>query len=106
VTTGDHDPTTGQRLAIESLLKKGALAIAILEDLAWALDPAVFEVAFMNRQPNILRAIVPFPCFPVGALIRTPSPDLEVLRTLLDGLDALVTQERECLSTGFDDCGL
>lgn len=75
VTMGGHAPTTVQGLSIERLPKKEALAISVLEDLAWTLNPTGFEVAFMNRQTNVLRAIVPtwpFPCLPVGALIKTP----------------------------------
>ncbi|KAM7338374.1 hypothetical protein ACRRTK_001858 [Alexandromys fortis] len=115
VATGSHAPTAVQRLAIERLQKKEALAISVLEDVAWKLHPAGFEVAFMNRQTKVLRAIVPtwpFPCLPVGALIKTLSlPHLEALKALLDGLDVLVRhmealpQETECPSTGFDNCG-
>lgn len=60
VAMGSHASTTVQRLAIERLPEKEALAISVLEDLAWTLHPAGFEVAFMTRQTNVLRAIVPY----------------------------------------------
>ncbi|XP_076419755.1 oogenesin-1-like [Peromyscus maniculatus bairdii] len=90
---GNQAPPTLQQLAIKGLLREEALAISALQVMPWMLLPAMFEVAFKNRQTNILRAMVPiwpFPCLPVGALIKTPH--LEILKALLDGLDAFATQ--------------
>lgn len=90
----DQAPPTLQQLAFESLLKKEALAISGLADWPWILFPAAFERAFRNNQTNILRAMVPawpFTCLPVGVLMKTPH--LETLKTLLDGLDVLITEE-------------
>ncbi|XP_036032033.1 oogenesin-1-like [Onychomys torridus] len=90
---GDRDPPTLQQLAIEGLLREEALAISALEVMPPMLLPAMFEVAFKNRQTNVLRAMVPiwpFPYLPVGALIKTPH--LETLKALLGGLDAFFKQ--------------
>lgn len=87
-------PPTLQQLAIESLLKKEAVAISALPGLPWLLFPSTFEVAFRNNQTNILRAMVPawpLTCLPVGALLKTPH--LETWKALLDGLDVLITEE-------------
>ncbi|KAK7797732.1 LOW QUALITY PROTEIN: hypothetical protein U0070_011547, partial [Myodes glareolus] len=88
-------PPTLQQLAIESLLKKEAVAISALPGLPWLLFPATFEVAFRNNQTNILRAMVPawpLTCLPVGALMME-GPHLETWKALLDGLDVLITEE-------------
>ncbi|XP_036031926.1 oogenesin-1-like [Onychomys torridus] len=90
---GDRAPPTLQQLAIQGLLREEALAISALEVMPPMLLPAMFEVAFKNRQTNVLRAMVliwPFPYLPVGALIKTPH--LESLKALLGGLDAFFKQ--------------
>ncbi|XP_040613348.1 LOW QUALITY PROTEIN: PRAME family member 8-like [Mesocricetus auratus] len=85
-------PTLVQR-AVQSLLRDEALAISALKDLPRVLFPALFKEAFNQRQTNILRAMVavwPFPCLPVGSLMKTPY--LESLQAVLDGVDMLLTQ--------------
>ncbi|KAM7320595.1 hypothetical protein ACRRTK_021038 [Alexandromys fortis] len=96
----DQAPPTLEQLALETLLKKEALAISGFADWPWFLFPAEFERAFRNNQTNILRAMVPawpFTCLPVGVLMKTPH--LETLKALLDGLDVLITEE-PCPSRG------
>ncbi|ERE83469.1 PRAME family member 12-like protein [Cricetulus griseus] len=85
-------PTLVQ-LALQSLLRVEALAISAVQDLPWVLFPPVFKEAFNHRQTNILRAMVavwPFPCLPVGSLMK--NPHLETLQAVLDGVDLLLTQ--------------
>ncbi|CAH7443295.1 PRAME family member 8 [Phodopus roborovskii] len=87
-------PPTLVQLAVQSLLKDEALAISALQQLPRVLFPPLFEEAFNHRQTNILRAMVavwPFPCLPVGTLMKTP--DLEILQAVLDGVDMLWTQK-------------
>nr|XP_034342535.1 PRAME family member 12-like [Arvicanthis niloticus] len=87
-------PPTLVQLARRSLLKDEALTISALQDLPMELFPPLFKDAFNSKQHKILREMVaawPFPCLPVGALMTTP--DLEILKTVLDGLDLLMTQK-------------
>ncbi|XP_055467424.1 PRAME family member 12-like [Psammomys obesus] len=87
-------PPTLLQLAKRSLLKDEALAISALKDLPMELFPPLFKSIFMNKQTTILRMMVaawPFPCLPVGALMKTSN--LEILKALLDGLDLLMTQK-------------
>ncbi|XP_040596952.1 PRAME family member 12-like [Mesocricetus auratus] len=87
-------PSSLKLLAIKSLLKDEALTISALKILPMELFPPVFKVAFDGKQTNILRDMVaawPFRCLPVGALMK--SPDLEILKAVLDGLDLLLKQK-------------
>ncbi|XP_028641826.1 PRAME family member 12-like [Grammomys surdaster] len=82
------------QLARRSLLKDEALTISALQDLPMELFPPLFKDAFISKQTNILREMVaawPFPCLPVGALMTTP--DLDILKAVLGGLDLLMTQK-------------
>lgn len=87
-------PPTLQRLARKSLLKNEALANASLKKLPKAFFPPLFKDAFTGKQTNIIRAMVaawPFPCLPVGALMKTPN--LKTLKAVLGGLDLLINQK-------------
>ncbi|XP_052028100.1 PRAME family member 12-like [Apodemus sylvaticus] len=87
-------PPTIQQLAKQSLLKDEALTVYALKDMKEELFPPLFKDAFSSKQHNILRQMVaawPFPCLPVGALMKTP--DLETLKAMLDGLDLLMRQK-------------
>lgn len=87
-------PPTLLQLARRSLLKNEALAISALKYLPMELFPPLFKDAFTGKQTNILRAMVaawPFPCLPVGALMK--SRHLETLKAVLDGLDLLINQK-------------
>ncbi|XP_005414966.1 PREDICTED: PRAME family member 12-like [Chinchilla lanigera] len=101
-------PHTLQKLAIQSLLRDEALAMEAVEHLPGELFPPVFIEAFTRGYTEVLKAMVlawPFPCLPLGSLIRTMS--LETLDThldvalmlkrmfpaLLDGLHQLLSQK-------------
>ncbi|XP_021505923.1 PRAME family member 12-like [Meriones unguiculatus] len=89
-------PPTLLQLAGQSLLRDEALAISALEELPMELFPPLFKTAFMNGRSNILRAMVqawPFPCLPLGGLMKMKEPYLEILRTILDGIDTLLDQK-------------
>uniref|UniRef100_A0A8C8W0M7 PRAME family member 12-like n=1 Tax=Peromyscus maniculatus bairdii TaxID=230844 RepID=A0A8C8W0M7_PERMB len=91
---GDQAPPTLKQLARQRLLREEDLTLSILEDLPVGLLPEMFEEAFNDRRTNIVRAMVPiwpFPCLPVGALIK--NPHLETLKALLDGLDVLIADK-------------
>ncbi|XP_052055218.1 PRAME family member 8-like isoform X3 [Apodemus sylvaticus] len=84
---------TLKKLAIQSLVRDEALAISSLEDLPSVLFPALFKEAFSGRQTKLIKAMLaawPFPCLPVGALMKTPK--LEMLQAVLDGIDMRLTK--------------
>ncbi|XP_052055268.1 PRAME family member 20-like isoform X1 [Apodemus sylvaticus] len=87
-------PPKLQKLAIQALLRDEALAISSLEELPSVLFPALFKEAFTGRQTKLIKAIVaawPFPCLPVGALMKRP--DMEIFQALLNGVDMLLKRE-------------
>ncbi|XP_041911213.1 PRAME family member 12-like [Arvicola amphibius] len=87
-------PPTLQKLARKSLLKNEALATASLKKLPKAFFPPLFKDAFTGRQTDIIRAMVaawPYPCLPVGALMKIPN--LKTLKAVLGGLDLLINQK-------------
>ncbi|XP_040596868.1 PRAME family member 12-like [Mesocricetus auratus] len=89
-----NSPSSFKLLAIRSLLKDEAIAISALKALPMELFPPLFQGAFDGKQTNILRAMVaswPFRCLPVGALMKTP--DLEILKAMLRGLDLLIKEK-------------
>ena len=88
-----YNPPTLQKLALDVLLRKDAINSSDLDHLPTVLFPPLFLEAFNGRHTQILKAMVaawPFPCLPVGALMRTP--DVEDLQAVLDGIDILQTQ--------------
>ncbi|KAL1790182.1 PRAME family member 12-like, partial [Sigmodon hispidus] len=85
---------TLEELARQALLRNEALAISALEDLPTMLFPVLFKDAFNGRHTRIVKAMVaawPFPCLPVGALMKTFNR--EIFQAVLDGLDVLLTQQ-------------
>ncbi|CAO2589940.1 PRAME family member 18 [Lemmus lemmus] len=71
-----------------------ALVISALKQMPNAFFPPLFKDAFTGKQTNIIRAMVaawPFPCLPVGALMKTPN--LKTLKAVLGGLDLLINQK-------------
>ncbi|XP_052055269.1 PRAME family member 12-like isoform X2 [Apodemus sylvaticus] len=98
-------PPKLQKLAIQALLRDEALAISSLEELPSVLFPALFKEAFTGRQTKLIKAIVaawPFPCLPVGALMKRP--DMEIFQALLNGVDMLLKREfyPRCLRTPLE----
>lgn len=86
-------PPKLEQLAMKALLRDEALAMSSLEVLPDVLFPAVFKEAFTGRQTKLIKAMVaawPFPCLPVGALMKTPN--LETLQAVLDGIDLRLTR--------------
>ncbi|XP_037064749.1 PRAME family member 20-like [Peromyscus leucopus] len=87
-------PPTLEKLARQALLRDEALAISALEKLPWTLFPALFKDAFNGRHTRIVKAMVeawPFPCLPVGTLMKTPN--LEIFQAVLDGVDTHLKRE-------------
>uniref|UniRef100_A0A452R2C5 PRAME nuclear receptor transcriptional regulator n=1 Tax=Ursus americanus TaxID=9643 RepID=A0A452R2C5_URSAM len=83
-------------LAGQSLLRDQASAIAALEVLPMELFPPLFTAAFAGRHSETLKAMVqawPFPCLPLGALMKEQQPHQETFQAALDGLDVLLAQE-------------
>ncbi|XP_059130763.1 PRAME family member 8-like [Peromyscus eremicus] len=81
-------PPTLMKLARQALLRNEAVAISALQKLPWTLFPALFKDAFNGRHTRIVKAMVaawPFPCLPVGTLMKTPN--LETFQAVLDGVD-------------------
>ncbi|XP_052020291.1 PRAME family member 18-like [Apodemus sylvaticus] len=88
-----YNPLTLQQLALDVLLRKDAINSSDLDHLPTVLFPPLFLEAFNGRHTQILKAMVaawPFPCLPVGALMKTT--DVEVLQAVLEGIDILQTQ--------------
>uniref|UniRef100_A0A8C2MQ04 Oogenesin-2-like n=1 Tax=Cricetulus griseus TaxID=10029 RepID=A0A8C2MQ04_CRIGR len=69
-------------------LLKQELAISAVEQLPMELFTAVFQDAFKGRHNRMVKAMVaawPFPCLPVGTLMKTPN--LETFQAVLEGVD-------------------
>ncbi|XP_012669239.1 melanoma antigen preferentially expressed in tumors [Otolemur garnettii] len=89
-------PPSLLKLAGQSLLRDEALAIAALEELPRELFPPLFTTAFFGRHSETLKAMVqawPFPCLPLGVLMKEQQPHQETFWAVLDGLDGLLAQE-------------
>ncbi|XP_028718883.1 PRAME family member 12-like [Peromyscus leucopus] len=87
-------PPTLEELGRQALLRNEALAISALEKLPWTIFPALFKDALNGRHTRIVRAMVeawPFPCLPVGTLMKTPN--LEIFQAVLDGVDTHLKRE-------------
>ena len=85
---------SGQNPPTLTLLTHEALIKSSLEELPTVVFPALFKEVFAGRHTNLLKAMVaawPFPCLPVGPLIK--KPNLETLQALLDGVDMRLTRE-------------
>uniref|UniRef100_A0A2K6GXH9 Uncharacterized protein n=1 Tax=Propithecus coquereli TaxID=379532 RepID=A0A2K6GXH9_PROCO len=100
-----QDPPRLLQLAGQSLLRDEAVAIPALEELPTELFPPLFMEAFTKSRSKTLMAMVqawPFTRLPLGALMLTP--DLETLRTVLEGLDVLLAQKvrPRCLKTPLE----
>ncbi|XP_035309724.1 PRAME family member 12-like [Cricetulus griseus] len=84
---------TLQQLAIQGLLTDEDLSISALERLHTFFYPPLFEQAFINRQTNVVKAMIiswPFPCLPLGSLIQYVHEDN--FQAVLDGMDWLLNQ--------------
>uniref|UniRef100_A0A671FAY4 PRAME nuclear receptor transcriptional regulator n=2 Tax=Rhinolophus ferrumequinum TaxID=59479 RepID=A0A671FAY4_RHIFE len=89
------DPGRLVELACQSLLTDEAMAIAALESLPVELFPPLFVAAFAGRHSKTLKVMVqawPFPCLPMGALMKEQQPYHDTIQAALDGLDVLLSQ--------------
>ncbi|XP_038948839.1 PRAME family member 8-like isoform X1 [Rattus norvegicus] len=89
-----QSPPTLEKLAIQSLLRNEDVAMSSLGELPAVLFPALFKEAFTGKHINFVKEMVaswPFPCLPVGALMKTPN--LEMLQAVLDGVDMRLTRK-------------
>lgn len=87
-------PPTLEKLAIQSLIRNEDVAMSSLGELPAVLFPALFKEAFTGKHINLVKEMVaawPFPCLPVGALMKTPN--LETLQAVLDGVDMQLTRK-------------
>ncbi|EDL84905.1 rCG64191 [Rattus norvegicus] len=87
-------PPTLQKLARQTLLRNEAVAMSCVGELPIVLFPALFKEAFEGRHINLVKEMVaawPFPCLPVGALMKTPNA--ETLQAVLDGVDMRLTRK-------------
>ncbi|XP_035308945.1 PRAME family member 8-like [Cricetulus griseus] len=74
--------------ARQALLRNEELAISAVEQLPMELFTAVFQDAFKGRHTRMVKAMVaawPFPCLPVGTLMKTSN--LETFQAVLEGVD-------------------
>ncbi|XP_032772576.1 PRAME family member 12-like isoform X2 [Rattus rattus] len=100
-----HTPPTLQKLARQALLRNEAVAMSCVGELPTMLFPALFKEAFEGRHINLVKEMVaawPFPCLPVGALMKTPNA--ETLQAVLDGVDMRLTRKihPRCLMTPLE----
>uniref|UniRef100_A0A8C6AFK7 Melanoma antigen preferentially expressed in tumors-like n=1 Tax=Monodon monoceros TaxID=40151 RepID=A0A8C6AFK7_MONMO len=89
---GIRAPPKLLELAVQSLLRDEALAIAALEELPAELFPPLFSSALAGMHSQAVKAMVqawPFPCLPLGALMKEHKPHLEIFQAAIDGLDVL-----------------
>ncbi|CAO2589952.1 PRAME family member 18 [Lemmus lemmus] len=83
-------------LAVRSLLRDEAVAVSGLQDLPMELFPPLFKEAFTHKRFMILKAMVqvwPFPCLPLGGLMKMKASYLETLQIILDGINVLLDQK-------------
>ena len=81
-------PPTLMELARQALLRNEELAISAVEQLPRELLPALLKDAVKGRHTRVVKAMVaawPFPCLPVGTLMKTPN--LEIFQAVLEGVD-------------------
>ncbi|XP_060234819.1 PRAME family member 12-like [Meriones unguiculatus] len=81
-------PPTLLKLAMQALLRDETLDMSALDKLPMVFFPALFKEALTGRHTTTVKAMVaawPFPCLPVGALMKTA--DLETLQAVLAGVD-------------------
>ncbi|XP_051027254.1 preferentially expressed antigen in melanoma-like protein 1 [Acomys russatus] len=89
-------PPALQELAENSLLKEQALAISALDEIPSLFFPSLFRKACRRGCVGLVKAMMkawPFPCLPLGAMIRRKAPYRRTLEIVLHGLDALLFQK-------------
>nr|XP_048313553.1 preferentially expressed antigen in melanoma-like protein 1 [Myodes glareolus] len=89
-------PLTLQELAENSLLRNKTMAVSNLDNIPSVFFPSLFKKACRKRKASIVKAMVqawPFPCLPLGAMIRRDDSYRRVLEIILSGLDGMLCQE-------------
>ncbi|XP_060234738.1 preferentially expressed antigen in melanoma-like protein 7 isoform X2 [Meriones unguiculatus] len=98
-------PPTLLKLAMQALLRDETLDMSALDKLPMVFFPALFKEALTGRHTTTVKAMVaawPFPCLPVGALMKTP--DLETFQAVLAGVDTWLQRKfhPRCLTTPLE----
>ncbi|CAH7443236.1 preferentially expressed antigen in melanoma-like protein 1 [Phodopus roborovskii] len=91
-----RSPPTLQELAENSLLRNQALAVSAVDDLPAIFFPSLFKKACRKSCCDVMVAMVqawPFPCLPLGAMIRRKTAYRRILEIILLGLDGLLFQK-------------
>ena len=81
-------PTTLVEQVRQALLRNDEVALCAVEQLPMELFPAMLKDAVKGRHTRIVKAMVaawPFPCLPLGTLMKTPN--LETFQAVLEGVD-------------------
>ena len=91
-----NSPLTLQELAENSLLRNKTVAISNLDNIPSVFFPSLFKKACRRRKTSIVKAMVqawPFPCLPLGTMIKRGVSYRRVLEIILFGLDGMLCQE-------------
>ncbi|VTJ72149.1 Hypothetical predicted protein, partial [Marmota monax] len=84
---------TLQDLVIQNTLRNEVLPIPNLEYLPRVLTLQLYKEAIMGGHMDMVNKMVlscPLPCLPVEYLLKTR--DVKALKTLLNGIDLLISQ--------------
>ncbi|XP_005081188.1 preferentially expressed antigen in melanoma-like protein 1 [Mesocricetus auratus] len=88
-------PPSLQELAETSLLRNQAMAVSAVDDLPSVFFPSLFKKACRKNSSEVVVAMVqawPFPCLPLGAMVRKKAAYRRILEIILLGLDGLLFQ--------------
>ncbi|XP_057640132.1 preferentially expressed antigen in melanoma-like protein 1 [Chionomys nivalis] len=89
-------PLTLQELAENSLLRSKTVAISNLDNIPSVFFPSLFKKACRKKKFSIVKAMVqawPFPCLPLGAMIKRGDSYRRILEIILFGLDSMLCQK-------------
>ena len=89
-------PLTLQKLAEKSLLRNETVAISNLDNIPSVIFPSLFRKACRKEKYGIVKAMVqvwPFPCLPLGAMIKRSVSYRRILEMILFGLDSVLCKK-------------
>ena len=89
-------PLTLQELVENSLLRNKTVAISNLDNIPSVFFPSLFKKACRKKKSSIVKAMVqawPFPCLPLGAMIKRSVSYRRILEIILFGLDSVLSQK-------------
>ena len=89
-------PLTLQELAENSLLRNKTVAISNLNNIPSVFFPSLFKNACRKKKSSIVKAMVqvwPFPCLPLGAMIKRSDSYRRILEIILFELDSMLYQK-------------